>query len=186
MLKPTELKIGKFINLDKMPYEILEYSHSKLGRGGAIIKTKLKNLKTGAIIDKTFKGQEKIAEAALSVKPSQFLYKTNEAFYFMDSSNFSQFSLTRDKIGLSERFLKEGLNLEVLFSDKEPISIKLPIKADFRVKDTEPGVKGDTASAATKEAAIETGFKLQAPLFIKAGDIIRIDTRDGSYIERVK
>ena len=185
MLKVTDLKAGKYITIGGSPFEVLEYSHAKLGRGGAIVKTKLKNLKTGAVLEKNFKGQEKIEEASLNFKSSQFLYADDDNFYFMDQNNFNQFSIPKEIIGRNANFLKSGGTIEITFLYEKPINIKLPIKIDFKISETEPGVKGDTASAATKEAAIETGFRLQVPLFIKTGDIIRVDTRSGDYIERV-
>jgi len=184
MLRVTELKEGKFILLGSVPYEVLEYTHSKLGRGGAIVKTKLKDLKSGTIIDRIFKGQEKIEEASLTTLPSQYLWSDGSSSYFMDSGTFNQYSLSEEKIGSKKDFLKEGLEIEVLFSGKEPISIRVPIKVKYKVKSAEPGVKGDTAGAATKEATIETGFKIQVPLFIKEGDTIIVDTRTGKYVER--
>ncbi|OIP23656.1 elongation factor P [bacterium CG_4_10_14_0_2_um_filter_33_32] len=186
MLKVTDLRIGKFIELDNAPFEVLEYSHSKLGRGGAIVKTKLRNLRTGATIDKTFKGQERVEEASLSSSSCQYLYSDAQEFYFMDLGNFNQFTISRESLGNKTNFLKEGDNIDVTFlDDKEPININLPIKVNFKITETEPGVKGDTASSATKEAIIETGFKLHVPLFIKIGDVIKIDTRTGDYLERV-
>lgn len=185
MLKITDLKAGKIILLEGSIYEVLEYSHTKLGRGGAIVKVKIKDLKNGTIIEKTLKGQEKIEEANLEVVPCQFLYSSGNNFYFMNSKTFDQFSLPENKIGYKKNFLNEGANVEVLFLGGEPINIKLPIKMDFKVIEAEPGVKGDSASAVTKEVVIETGFKLQAPLFIKKGDIIKVDTRSGEYLERI-
>ncbi len=185
MLKVTGLKAGKFIVLGGLPFEVLESSHSKLGRGGAIVKTKLKNLKTGAVLEKNFKGQEKIEEAYLDFKTAQYLYSDNTSFYFMDKDNFNQFSISKEIIGQNEKFLKPGSDIDITFSEGKPINIKLPIKIDFKITETEPGVKGDTASSATKEATIETGFKLQVPLFIKQGDTIKVDSRTGVYIERV-
>lgn len=186
MLKVTDLRPGKLISIDKVPFEVLSYSHSKLGRGGAIIKVKLRNLKTNTIIDKTFKGDERVEEAQLNTIKSQFLYLSGESLHFMDSQTFNQFSVNKDKLGNKTNFLKEGSEVDVVFSGKEPLSVNLPIKVDFKITETEPGVKGDTASAATKEAVIETGFRFQAPLFIKIGDVVKIDTRTGKYLERVK
>lgn len=185
MLKVADLKTGKFVKIDDIPFEVLEYFHTKIGRGGAIVKTKLRNLKTGNVIEKTFKGQEKIEEASMSFNSCQFLYSDGEEYFFMDNKTFNQFFLKKDILGASINFLKEGDNINVTFLEKEPMNIDLPIKVDFKVTEAQPGVKGDTASSATKEVEIETGFRLQAPLFIKVGDIIRIDTRNGKYVERV-
>jgi len=186
MLRVTELKVGRLISINSQPHEILESSHSNIGRGAAIVKTKLKNLKTNSIFEKTFKGQDRIEEAFLDFVPCQFIYRRGSDFYFMDSVNFEEFFLSKDRIGKNENFLKDGLNLDVVFSKKEPITLKLPIKINFIVKDAAPGIKGDTASSATKEVTIETDYKLQVPLFIKKGDTIRVDTRTGEYIGRLK
>ena len=186
MIKVTDLRQGRLISLNNLPHEILSYSHSKLSRGGAIVKTKLKNLKSGSIIDKTFKGEERVLETQLDFANCQFLYSSGEDYYFMDSKSFNQFSLSRAKLNNKASFLKEGSEIKIAFQDNEPISINLPIKINFEVTDTEPGVRGNTASQATKKAVIETGFKLQVHLFIKKRDIIKIDTRDGRYLERVR
>ena len=186
MLKPTDLKSQKYILIDSFIYEVIDYTHKKIARGGAIVKTKLKNLESGEIIEKTFKGQEKIEPAQLRFVKCQFLYSSNNQYFFMNSSDFSQFSLSDKIVALNKNFLKEGEEVDVVFSENKAIGLNLPIKISFEVVESQPGVKGDTQSSASKEVVIETGFKLQTPLFIKKGDKIIIDTRDGKYVERAK
>lgn len=185
MLNLTDLKPGVAFVGDGVPYLVVSSQHSKLGRGGAILRTKIKNLFTGATIDRTFRGSEGFEEAELEKKKAQFLYQEGADYHFMTSGTFEQFSLSAEKIGADRGFLKEGGAAEVLYYGGQPISIQLPVKMDFKVTYTEPGFRGDTASATLKSATIETGVQVQVPLFIKTGDIIRIDTRSGQYVERV-
>jgi elongation factor P len=158
-----------------------------LGRGGAILRAKLKNLLTGALIDFTFKGNEKIEEAQMSRSKAQFLYKDDEKLHFMNMQDFEQFSLSRNQIGQSGDFLKEGIEVDVLNWNGRPINISLPIKIDLKVAKTEPAVRGNTAQGSvTKPAILETGGKVQVPIFVKVGDIIKVNTETGEYVERVK
>ncbi len=186
MLKPTDLKSEKYILIDSFIYEVINYNHKKIARGGAIVKAKLKSLESGEIIEKTFRGQEKIESAKLNFVKCQFLYNSNEQYFFMNSKDFSQFSLSDKIVALNKNFLKEGEEVDVIFSGNKAIGLHLPIKISFEVIESQPGVKGDTQSSANKEVVIETGFKLQAPLFIKKGNRIIVDTRDGKYVERAK
>lgn len=184
MLNLTDLKPGVTMELDGEPYLILTSQHTKMGRGGAIIRTKIKNLGTGAIIDKTFKGAETFPSADLQKKKAQYLYSNENRFYFMDTQNFEQFALPEKQIAENKNYLNEGTEVEIVYWHDKPISLSLPIKMAFRVTYAEPGFRGNTASSTTKPATIETGFQTQVPLFIKTGDMIRIDTRTGEYIER--
>jgi elongation factor P len=186
MFKLNQVKIGSLIELDNAPYQVLFAQHSKLGRGGAILRSKLKNLLTGAIIDKTFKGEDKLEEAQLDKSEALVLYKDKDQFHFMDQESFDQFSLTREQIGKKSDFLLDGAKITILSYNEKPISIDLPIKMDFKVIEADPGVKGATASAVLKNATLESGATIRVPVFIKEGDVIRIDTRDGKYVERVK
>jgi elongation factor P len=184
MLSITHLKTGTKITLDGQPYTILSYQHSKQGRGGAVVRTKLKNLMTGATLDKTFQGSDKIEEAALSHKDATYLYREGDNFLFMDDSDYEQFSILADRIGDLSKYLVEGTKIAVLYYDDQPINIELPIKMEFKVVEAPPGVKGNTASGATKSVKIETGISVPVPLFINSGDKIRLDTRTGAYLER--
>jgi elongation factor P len=184
MLSITDLKTGTKISIGDEPYIVLSYSQSKMGRGGSIVKVKIKNLKTGSTLSKTYQGAEKIDEASLSKKSAQFLYSDNSDAYFMDSASFEQFSIPLSQIGEQKNYLVEGTETDILYYNNQPINIDLPIKMKFKVTEAPPGVRGNTAGAATKPVVIETGTKVDTPLFIKVGDIIVVDTRDGKYVER--
>jgi len=184
MLSITDLKTGTKITLENEPYIVLSYSHAKMGRGGAVVKTKLKNLKNGAVIDKTFQGADKIEEADLSNKSATYLYSDSSAAFFMDSATFDQFEIPLEKISDSKKYLIENSNIDILYYNNEPINIELPIKMAFTVISAPPGVRGNSAGTVTNKVTIETGATVDAPLFVKEGDKIVVDTRDGSYVER--
>lgn len=186
MLSLTDLKPGAAFELEGQPYLILYSEHSKLGRGGAIMRTKIRNLLSGAIIERTFKGSDNFPEADLDYKKAQYLYKDGNDYFFMDLETFEQFFLPADQIGENKNYLKEEAEAEIIFYRNKPINLKLPLKMDFKVTYAEPGFKGDTASTTTKPATLETGAQIQVPLFIKIGDIIRVDTRTGEYVERAQ
>lgn len=184
MLSINDLKIGTKINFNGQPYMVISAQHSKLGRGGGIMKTKLKSMIDSTIINKTFAGAEKIEEAELETKKAQYLYHDASGFHFMDSVTFDQFSLDKTQLGRMANFLKAGGEVNILYFKDKPININLPIKIVLEVTYTEPGFKGDTASTTTKPATLETGSQIDVPLFIKVGDKIVIDTRTGEYVER--
>ncbi len=186
MYSITDLKAGTLIELFGEPYLVTEYQHTKLGRGSGVVKVKVRNLVTGAVLEKTFKGADKIKEALLSKKEAQFLYRNGNKFYFMDTKNYEQFSLSLAQIGAAVDFLKEGIILNILLFKGRAINIELPIKMDFKVIKAEPGIKGDRVEAGTKPVELETGLVIQVPLFVKKGDVIKVDTRNGNYIERIK
>lgn len=186
MLGITDLKNGVSINYEGAPCVVLSYQHSKMGRGGAVLRTKLRNLRTNAVFDITFKGGDKFEEAVLSKHSCSFLYAEADNFYFMNSESFEQFSLTAEEVAEKRQFLKEGAEVQILFYEEKPVSVELPIKMEFLVTDTEPGIKGDTAQGGSKPATIETGAKITVPLFVKIGDLIRVNTVEGTYVERVK
>lgn len=186
MLGITDLKTGIAIELEGSPFVVMSYQHSKQGRGGAVMRTRLRNLRSGAVVDLTFKGSDKFDEAPLSRKTCSFLYREGDVLTFMDSTTFDQFSMSTEEIGDKVQYLKEGTEVQILFFDEEAVSVELPIKMEFMVTHTEPGVKGDTAQGGTKPATIETGATITVPLFVKIGDAIRINTLEGSYVERVK
>ncbi|MGA2666730.1 MAG: elongation factor P [Patescibacteria group bacterium] len=184
MLTINDLKVGIKVNFDGTPYTVIFAQHSKLGRGGGIMRTKMRNLISGTIIEKTFAGAEKLEEAELETKKAQYLYKDSNSYYFMDSNNFEQFSLTKNQLGDVSRYLKEGSDVDILYFDNQPININLPIKIALEVTYTEPGFKGNTTSTVTKPATLESGAQIQVPLFIKEGDKIVLDTRTGEYVAR--
>lgn len=184
MLTINDLKIGTKINFEGAPYVVIFSQHSKLGRGGGIMRTKLRNLISGTIIEKTFAGAEKLEEAELETKKAQYLYHDNDQYHFMDSATFEQFSLAKNQLGNLADFLKEGAEVDILYFEDEPINISLPIKIVLEISYTEPGYRGNTASTVTKPATLETGAQVQVPIFIKTGDKIVIDTRTGEYVSR--
>ncbi len=185
MLKITDLKPGVIFKFESNPYIVISSEHSKSGRGGAILRSKIKNLLNGAIISRTFKGSDNLEEVQLERKKSQYLYSDNNKHYFMDSQTFEQFEIDKTSLGESSNFLKEGQDIDVILYEEKPINIDIPIKIDLKVTYTEPGFKGNTQSTTFKPAKLETGATVEVPLFINIDDIIRVDTRDGRYVERV-
>jgi elongation factor P len=185
MLGITDLKTGVTFDMNGDPIIVLDYQHSKMGRGGAVLRTKLRNLKTGATFDQTFKASDKFEEAPLERKSCQYLYQEGDGFVFMDNATFEQFTLSADVVGEKARFLKEGGEFQIIYYEDSPVSVVFPIKMEFEVTHTEPGVKGDTAQGGSKPATLETGAVVTVPLFVKIGDIIRVNTDEGTYVERV-
>jgi len=185
MLSLNEVKTGSVIKYNDKPYQVMWSEHSKVGRGGAILRSKIKDLISGVIIDKTFKGNEKLEALDLERKKYQYLYEENSELYFMDPVSFEQISLTKEQIGEKKNYLFEGMEIEIVFYENNPISIDLPIKIAYEIVYTEPGIKGDTkSSSSTKPAKISSGAIVQVPLFIENGEKIIVDTRNGKYIER--
>lgn len=184
MLNITDLKVGTKITLDNDPWVILSYSHSKMGRGGAVVKTKMKNLRSGGVIDKTFQGADRAQEAELTKKQAQYLYSNDDNAYFMDNESYEQFEIPLSKVGNDKNYLIENAPIDIIYFQDQPINIELPIKMAFQVVSAPPGVKGNSAGSVTKKVTLATGAIVDAPLFIKEGDRIIIDTRDSSYVER--
>ena len=182
----NDLKNGTTFEVDGAPYVVLEYQHSKQGRSGAVMRTKIRNLLTNAIVQRTFSGNDKFAEVQIERRKVQYLYKDGDSYYFMDENDYSQFDLKEEVLGNHVNFLKDGEVVQFQFYDGKPISLDLSPKMDFEVTEASDGVRGDTASSATKVVTIETGLNVTVPLFIKQGDRIRINTTDGSYVERAK
>lgn len=182
----TDLKTGVVINLEGAPHEVVKYQHSKMGRGGAVMRTTLKNLLTGNNIERTFRDSDKLTPADMQRSKSQFLYRQGNDFVFMDSTTFEQFNIPGTTIGGSGDFLSEGLETDLILFNGQPINVQLPLKMKFKVTYAEPAVKGDTANNPMKNATIETGTNVRVPMFVNQGDLILVDTRDGAYIERTK
>jgi len=185
MLDLNQVKAGAILDLDGTPFEVVKYQHTKLGRGGAILRTTLRNLLTGANVEKTFRGDAKFELADVHRSKAQFLYREGNNFTFMDGATFDQFAIAREILGGQINFLTEGLEVDIMYYQNQPISISLPMKMKFKVIESEPAVKGDTVTNPSKNAKIETGMELKVPMFINTGDTILVDTRDGSYIERI-
>lgn len=186
MYSPSDFKKGLKIEMDGTPYVIVEFLHVKPGKGGAFVRTKIKNLVTGKVLDQTFRSGEKVKRPDLVEREMQFLYREGDSFYLMDNENFEQLALTAEQLGDAVLFLTENLNVKVLFFNQQPVTAELPNFVELTVAQTEPGVKGDTASGGSKPATLETGAVIQVPLFINEGDRLKVDTRTGSYIERAK
>ena len=185
MITPTQFKPGMTIELDGTLFTILNFQHIKPGKGQAFVRSKLKNLKTGAITDKNFRPDEKIEMAHLDHRRMQYLYRDHEGYIFMDTASFEQMSLSEAQIGDTSRYLKEEMTVEVSMYEGKPVAVELPIFVELKVVETVPGVKGDTATGGTKPAKLETGAAVQVPLFVNEGDTVKIDTRTGDYVTRI-
>ena len=179
----NDFRKGMKIEVDGAPYAIVDFQHVKPGKGGAFVRTKLKHLRLGTVIDRTFRAEEKVPLVNFEEKRMQFLYR-DDRFHFMDLETYDQIALSEDEVGDARQFLQENTEVEVLYVDGAPIGIELPNFADLVVVKTEPGVRGDTASGGSKPATLETGAVVSVPLFINEGDVLRVDTRTGAYISR--
>ena len=186
MYGPTDLKKNVLITLDGQPYKVVEYSQKVMGRGGSIVNVKVKNLITGALLPKTFKGQEKIEPAEVTNKKVQYLYRDDEKFYFMDPVSFEQYELSADMVGDAKDFMLDGSEMDIQFYNGTAINLVLPKNVWLKVTYTENAVKGDTSTSVTKDATLETGVVVKVPAFIKEGDEISVDTETYDYRERRK
>ena len=181
----SQFRNGLKIELDGEPFTIVYFQHVKPGKGGAFVRTKVKNLKNGKVLDRTFRSGEKVDEADVSERKMQYLYQDGDSLVFMDNETFEQTPFSAEQVGDARKYLKENLDVEVLFWRGKPINIELPSFIEALITQCDPGLKGDTASDATKPASLETGAVVQVPLFVKEGERIRVDTRTGVYVERV-
>jgi len=184
-ISSNEFKNGITIEVDKELYTIIEFLHVKPGKGAAFVRTKLKNLKTGAVIEKTFKAGEKVNQAIIEHRPMQYIYNTGTDYVFMDKESYDQVSIPAELLGENINFLKDGIEVIALYHEGTCVGVDFPFFVELEVTKTEPGLKGDTVSGALKPATLETGAVIQVPLFIKEGDIVQIDTRTGKYLKRV-
>lgn len=185
MIGVTELRKGVTFELDGELYKVLEYQHHKPGRGNAVIRTKLRNLRTGVIVERTFPSGDRVQEVRLDHSTVQYLYHDGDLYYFMDTETFEQPALPAEALGDAVNYLVEGAILQLSTYQGEPIEVELPITVDLKVVEAEPGVKGDTAQGGSKRVVLETGLAINAPLFIEVGDVVRVDTRTGEYVTRV-
>ena len=186
MYQPTDLKKGTVIQMEGKPYRVVEYAQKVMGRGGSIVNVRLKNLLDGSVVPKTFKGADKIEPAEVNTKSVQYLYRDGETFHFMDPESFEQFELLAEVVDVAVSYLKEGDMLSLQFFGERVINVELPKNLYLEVTYAEDVVKGDTTSAVMKDARLETGLEIRVPAFIKTGDVVKVDTRDGSYLERQK
>ncbi len=186
MINAGAVRPNMKLEIEGDPYIVVNADHVKPGKGQAFSRFKLKNLKTGLVVEKTYKAGEKLKRADFLVKKAQYLYKQGGEYFFMDLETYEQIPILGDVLGTDKDFLAENVEVRLLLFKGEPVGVELPTAVDLRVVETEPGVKGDTASGGTKPARLETGVVVQVPFFISEGDIVRVDTRKGEYVERVK
>ncbi|MCX8031438.1 MAG: elongation factor P [Thermodesulfovibrionales bacterium] len=185
MISTTDFKKGKKIQYKGEPFEIIEFQHVKMQQRAPIVRTKLKSLKTGRVLEETFSAGDKFEAPNLEEKTMQFLYTQDDLCYFMDTETFEQLPLTISQLGEAKKFLKEGMTAQILYFKGEPIAVEPPMFVELEVSETEPSFKGDTASGSNKPAKLETGAVIKVPFHIEVGDIIRIDTRTSEYIEKI-
>ena len=185
MIDVNELRKGVTFTMDGELYKVIDYQHYKPGRGKAVIRTKLRNLRSGSTLDKTFTSGERVQDIRLEHQTVQYLYADSDFYYFMDTESFEQFPIPDALLEDAKPYLVENMEIELSSYEGERLDVDLPITVDLNVVEAPPGFAGDTAQGATKEVTLETGLKLNVPLFIEEGDVLRIDTRDGRYVTRV-
>lgn len=186
MIDTSDFRNGLSIIVDGEIYTIVEFQHVKPGKGGAFVRSKLKNVRTGAVIDKTWRAGERMEQAVLDRKPMQFLYSADDDYHLMDMETFDQITVQKSAFGEAVKYLKEGGEVTVVMHEGNVIAAELPFTVELEVVETDPGVRGDTASGGSKPAKLETGAVVQVPFFVNVGDVIRVDTRTDAYLERAK
>ncbi|WP_224243985.1 elongation factor P [Hyalangium gracile] len=185
VIDTSEFRKGLKIEIDGEPFEIVDFQHVKPGKGAAIVRTSIRSLISGRLLTPTMKSGDKVGRPDIEEKEMQYLYVQGEDFYFMDTRNYEQTFLSEKELGDAKNYLKENINVSVLFYNGKAIGVTLPNSVDLKVTKCDPGVRGDTVSGALKPATLETGYTVNVPLFINEGDILKIDTRDGKYLTRV-
>lgn len=186
MIDTSDFRNGLSIILDNEIYTIVEFQHVKPGKGGAFVRTKLKNARSGAVIDKTFRAGEKMEQARLERKPMQYLYNQDDEYYLMNTETYDQIAVSKALFGDSVKYLKDGMEVTVIEHDGTVIGAEVPYFVELEVAETDPGVRGDTASGGSKPATLETGAVIQVPFFVNVGDRVKVDTRSDQYLERAK
>jgi elongation factor P len=186
LISTNEFRKGAKIEYKGEPFEIVDFQHVKMGRGGAIVRTKLKSLKSGSVLEDTFRSGEKFESPHLDERSMQYLYAEGDHHYFMDTETFEQVPLSTAQLGDTKKFLKENMVVKILNYKGQPLTVEIPTFVELEVAQTDPGFKGDTASGGSKPATLETGAVVRVPFHINTGDVIRVDTRTSEYIERVK
>ena len=185
MISVNDFRTGSTIELDGHVFSVIDFQHVKPGKGAAFVRCKLKNIKTGGVVERTFNAGEKVPKARVERRQMQFLYGDGEDFNFMDTENFEQMSLSKAQLGDTVKYLKENMNIEVMLFQGQSLGVELPNTVELAVVETAPGIKGDTASGGTKPATVETGAVVNVPFFVNVGDVLQIDTRNGAYVKRV-
>jgi len=186
VISTADFRNGARLLLEGQPFFIVEFQHVKPGKGGAFVRTKLKSLMTGNVLDRTFRSGERFEEPNLEERDMQFLYAAGDTFTFMDTDTFEQFTYEKKQLGDNADLLKENMVAKILIYEHRPIGVELTIFVELKVVETEPGVRGDTASGGTKPAVLETGAIVKVPLYLEVGEVIKIDTRTREYVERVR
>ena len=185
MISTNDLRTCVTVEIDGDVYMVVDFQHVKPGKGAAFVRTKIKNIKTGQVFERTFRAGEKLNRAIIERKTMQYLYSEGDIYHFMDTQTFEQIAINKDQIGDSINYLKENIEVMVMFYEGISIGIEMPTFVELEVAQTEPGFKGDTATGGSKPATLETGASVQVPLFVNIGDVIRVDTRTGEYLSRV-
>jgi len=186
MASTSDFRNGYTFSFNNDIYKIVEFMHVKPGKGNAFVRTKLKSITSGKVIDKTWRAGERIEEVRLDAKKMQYLYSDDSAYYFMDMDSFEQIPIPTSLMEDVKKFLKESMEIKILFHGNEPIDIEIPPFVVAEIVQTDPGLKGDTATGGSKPATLETGYVLNVPLFLQQGEKVKVDTRTGEYVERVK
>jgi elongation factor P len=186
MYSTTDFRKGLKVEIGGEPFVIVDFQHVKPGKGGAFVRTRLKSLVSGNVIDQTFRSGDRVDKPDLEEREMQFLYQTGEEFHFMDTQTYEQLFLSAEHLGESKDYLKENCVIKALFHNKKPIGVEVPMFVELKIVKSDPGIRGDTATGATKPATLESGAIIQVPLFVEEGDVVRIDTRTREYITRVK
>ncbi|HHY09172.1 MAG TPA: elongation factor P [Firmicutes bacterium] len=184
MISVNDLRTGITIEVEGEIYSVIEFLHVKTGRGGAFVRTKIRNVKTGAVLDRTFRGGERVARAHIETRQMQYLYNSGDEYFFMDTETYDQISLRADELGDTPKYLMENMTIGIEFYQGQAIGVALPTTVNLKVAETEPGFRGDTAQSATKPATLETGLVVQVPLFVEEGELVKVDTRTGEYLSR--
>jgi elongation factor P len=185
MISTNDVKPGMALDLDDGIFQIIDFQHVKPGKGKAFVRMKLKNVESGAVVDRTFRADENVQQAIIDRRHHQFLYRDDMGFHFMDAETFSQIPLSPEEVGDAASYLKEGDSIDLAMYGGRAIGINLPVSVELEVTEAEPGVKGDRVSGATKPVTVETGLVVHVPLFVEQGDHIKVDTRTGGYMTRV-
>jgi len=185
VIDTSEFRKGLKIEIEGEPFVIVDFQHVKPGKGTAFVRTRIKSLTSGNVLDKTFRSGDKVDSPNLEDRSMQYLYADGDSFLFMDQKTYEQVSIDREALGEVVNYLKDESVARVLFHNGQPIGVEVPTFVELKVKETKPGVRGDTATGGTKPATMETGVLVQVPLFVEQGEVIKVDTRDGSYVERV-
>ena len=185
MISAGDFRNGLTIEIEDNVFQIIEFQHVKPGKGAAFVRTKLKNVKNGGVVEKSFRPTEKFPQARIDRKDMQYLYNDGELYNFMDAETYDQIALSKDDIGDALKFVKENETVKICSYKGDVFAVEPPLFVELEITDTEPGFKGDTATGATKPATVETGAQVNVPLFVETGDVIKIDTRTGEYLSRV-